>query len=123
MDKQIPFTECCPECNGDGWKWDSRLNPLTFGKDPDCPTCNGTGIIEIYYSPEQWKKLGGRLEENETPCWCRYRLQDINLYYEVEYDIWRLMKYSSSLVTDKSATMIIARPEQPKPSIDWRKGL
>jgi len=53
----LPTTKICLECEGSG-----EVTPTGYGTQPSNVThskCQGTGKIQIYYTPEEYKEITG----------------------------------------------------------------
>jgi hypothetical protein len=55
-----PAWRVCNKCDGKGRRWHPIIGT--------CSWCHGLGRIPIHYTPEQWQKAGGVLND-DTPVW------------------------------------------------------
>jgi hypothetical protein len=61
----LPTTKACPECGGIGF----IDNPDKAQFQEPCETCKGTGIIQIYYTPEDYKRIIGKDYPDDALVW------------------------------------------------------
>src|SRR6056297_1123227 len=61
-----PSWKVCPECEGHGWLYNSRMYDDRYKNT--CGVCKGKGRIPIHYTTEEWEAAGGILTD-DTPCW------------------------------------------------------
>ena len=58
----LPTTKICPDCGGIG-------KQLVVYGDCTCKHCKGTGIIQIYYTPEEYKTITGEDYPDDGLIW------------------------------------------------------
>ncbi len=100
--KEIKLTEDCPECGGYGEYWRDD-----YESDFPCDICKGTGKVQRYITPAQYKEITGEDLPDGFLVWCNYK--------DREYDWWS-STYSGTIGTG----LVIVLALGPAPSPDWR---
>ena len=82
----LPTEKTCPECGGSGFD-----NNEDFTDDiSKCSNCKN-GIIQIYYTPEEYKTITGKDYPESACVWRKEVLKDS----KGEYTIYHLMTYKN----------------------------
>lgn len=103
----LPTEKICPKCGGDGDIMDDDS-----GLWVDCQTCDTTGQVSIYYTPEQYKEIMGKDYPDDGPVW--------------EFDEWTEYRLSLNKDAGKRRLLyncghiLIVQTAQPAPAADYR---
>lgn len=100
-----PWAKKCEKCDGDGGIFvDAFGNHSNDGFLIECPTCQGEGIIHLYYTPFQWiewyRQHGQPDYEipDDLPVWVFY--SDGNIEFEFYGDMSPACRHSYIIATD-----------------------
>jgi len=115
----LPTEKICPECGGSGFD-----NNEDFTDDiSKCSNCKN-GIIQIYYTPEEYKTITGKDYPESACVWRKEVLKDS----KGEYTIYHLMTYknykpyASPKILEKwlkTHQPYIVQTAQPAPEADY----
>ena len=126
----LPTEKVCPECGGELYcascgvvgEADScgGQECPTCGKEmyeSECPVCEGEGIIQIYYTPEQYEEIMGKPYPDDALIWTtEYSV------FENKCVGWKVIKFAYAWKSYKGAThdVVIIQTAQPAPPADYR---
>ena len=106
----LPTEKVCPECGGDG-TIKTYPERIQVGCEViKCPICKGSKVIQIYYTPEQFKAITRKDYPDDGPVWVFLEKHDPYL------DIYRLHK-----IQNHGVLCVIAN-EAGKPAADYKPG-
>ena len=104
----LPTEKICPVCNGKGY-----LVPDENDYAEDCLNKNcKDGIVQIYYTPKEYKEITGENYPDDTLVWIRYESASDLAFIPLKY---------LAVKNSDDYDIYIIQTAQPAPEADYRR--